>query len=335
MHNSKIGVTLGKYIPFHMGHESIIRQMYSDGMDKIIVCVYDCPEYGIDTATRASWIREIFSALDNLTVVEFENSPQEVGYTKDIMKRQEDFFEREMLRKGIDPSLITHFYNSEPYGEHMSKRFGWNDVRVDLNRDGVQVSATKIRNNGNDYFRFLHPIVQNDMPMIITLLGGESTGKTTLGKYLKEEFNFGYIPEYGAEYWYENNKDGVLDKTDLFNIMKEHNIRRNKAISMADKNIYIEDTNNLTTWMFGNQYGILPYEPSIDVVNQFKQTRLFVLCDNDIPFDSSGGRISDEVRSKFNTQYLDFLNRYNLPYIVVSGSVQERALQLANYLNLN
>lgn len=328
---NKVGMTLGKFAPFHMGHESLVRRMFADGCDKVIVCVYDFEGYGISTERRANWIKSIFND-SRLTVVSFENSPQGVGYTPEIKKLHEDYFESEMLKNGISTDNITHFYCSEPYGKHMSDRFNWKLEILDLTRNDINISATKIRNMYKDYFKFLHPVVQRDLPKLITLLGGESTGKTTLGRYLNDNFNVGYIPEHGAAYWYEHNKDGKLNEDDINNIMKLHNDKRDKAVSMSEFPFFIEDTNNLTTWLFGYEYGLyLDIIPN-SVIKSCSKTNLYVVCDDNIPFDSSGGRISELVRQKFNKRYIEFLNDNNLPYIIVSGTVEERARQVMEVL---
>jgi len=341
INNKNVGLTFGKYIPLHAGHESIIRQMYADGCTEIIVCVYDCPSYGIDTTTRANWIRDIFKGF-NVNVLEFKDSPQEVGYSEDIMKKHEDYFEREMVRLGVNPYKIDSFYSSEPYGEHMSKRFGWKKVFIDIDRKDIQISATEIRNDLKRKCKFLHPIVQKDMPKIVTLLGGESTGKSTLGQFLADRNSsyFGYIPEYGAEYWEKHNKDGKLDEWDLIRIMVTHKQKTDDTVALADKVVYMEDTNNLVTWRFGVEYGVWENGDMRDeedlygiVSDNLYETDLYVLCDTDIPFDPTGGRISDEIRHKFNTFYKKILDKYDLPYIVVSGTVEGRAEQIINQLN--
>ncbi|WP_163317363.1 AAA family ATPase, partial [Enterobacter hormaechei] len=76
----------------------------------------------------------------------------------------------------------------------------------------------------------------------ICLLGGESTGKSTLSKALADVLDTAYVTEFGRDYWEEKN--GVLTADDLLHIAREQ-VRREQQ---AEANRYlICDTSPLTT----------------------------------------------------------------------------------------
>jgi cytidyltransferase-like protein len=51
----KVGLTLGKFAPFHKGHEYIV-QIMSREMDEVIVVIYDTPITPIPLPIRVEWI---------------------------------------------------------------------------------------------------------------------------------------------------------------------------------------------------------------------------------------------------------------------------------------
>jgi cytidyltransferase-like protein len=56
----KTGLTLGKYAPFHKGHEYVIETALNE-MDHIIVIIYNASDVTeIPTSIRAKWIKNIF-----------------------------------------------------------------------------------------------------------------------------------------------------------------------------------------------------------------------------------------------------------------------------------
>ncbi len=151
----KRGLTLGKYAPFHKGHQLVIDTALAE-MDELIVIIYDSPEVTpIPLKTRAAWIKTIYPAVQ---LVEAWGGPSEVGYSAEIKQAHEDYIIHEL---GI--SDITHFYSSEPYGEHMSVALGAIDRRVDPGRVQVPISGTALRQNPTLWKTFVHPLVFNDL----------------------------------------------------------------------------------------------------------------------------------------------------------------------------
>lgn len=149
------GLTLGKYAPFHAGHQFVIETALAE-VDELVVLIYDSPAVtDVPLAMRANWIQQIYPAVQ---LIEAWNGPQEVGYTDEIKKQHEDY-----ILNLLDGLPITHFYSSEPYGEHISIALGAINRVVDISRKNVPVSATKIRDNLHLYRRFLHPFVYAEL----------------------------------------------------------------------------------------------------------------------------------------------------------------------------
>ena len=163
------GLTLGKYAPFHAGHQLVIETALRE-VDELIVLIYDSPHVtDIPLGIRSSWIRHIYPMVK---VVEAWNGPQEVGYTAAIKKRHEDY-----VFQLLDGVRITHFFSSEPYGEHMSRALGAINRVVDLKRKHRPISATQIRENLELNRRFLHPMVFEELKTWQSLEASQSGDK--------------------------------------------------------------------------------------------------------------------------------------------------------------
>ncbi len=129
-------------------------------------------------------------------VIEAWNGPTEVGYTPELMRAHERYVNDSL---GVDG--VTHFFSSEPYGQHMSRALGAVDRLVDVPRARVPISAREVRNDPFAHRQFVHPLVYRDLILNIVFLGAPSTGKTTLCERLAREFDTQWMPEYGREYW--------------------------------------------------------------------------------------------------------------------------------------
>jgi cytidyltransferase-like protein len=155
MSNKKVGLTLGKYAPLHKGHQYVIDTALGE-MDKVIVIAYDSPDVtDVPLQVRLNWIKHLYPQVE---VIEAWEAPREVGYTKEIMSAQEQY-----VIQLLGNRMVSHFYSSERYGEHMSRALNAIDRRVDEQRIKHPISATKIRSNYGRYAEFLDPYVLSSL----------------------------------------------------------------------------------------------------------------------------------------------------------------------------
>lgn len=324
MKDHKVGLTLGKFAPFHKGHQLLIEIAISE-VDELIVLIYDDPVINIPLATRAAWIREIYPKI---VVVEGVNSPNDTGYTPEIMKIQEDY-----VLSVLGNRNITHFYSSEPYGEHMSIALNALNRQVDVSRNIVPISATKIRNDSFENKNFIHPKVYKDLITKVVLLGAPSTGKTTLAEKLAIHFDTQWMPEYGREYWENHQINKRLTLKDLLKIAQIH-IEREDALVLQSNHFLFSDTNAITTYLFSLDYHgkALPELKSLAKLAESRHDIIFV-CDTDIPYDDTWDRSGDVKRKEFQQRIIEDLNARNLKYYMLKGSVDERIEQLSKVLS--
>ena len=159
----KRGLTLGKYLPLHRGHQVVIEKGLSE-TDEMVVIIYDAPETTtIPLAVRSGWIRSLYPAV---RVIEAWDGPIEIGYTSELMKAHERYV---IDKLGVE--AVTHFYCREPYGEHMSCALGAIDRRVDEERKQVPISATDIRRDPFANRGYLDRLIYRDLITNVVFLG--------------------------------------------------------------------------------------------------------------------------------------------------------------------
>lgn len=149
----KIGFTIGKFAPFHKGHEYLIETALKE-MDKVIVVVYDTDIIDIETEKRAKWIKEKYP---NVEIKFAHNPPSQYGLDKESVNIQMKY-----LSKIMEGEKPTHFYSSEKYGKSVSEYMNIIDRRVDSDRKKVPISATEIRTNLEEKKSWIEPNVYLD-----------------------------------------------------------------------------------------------------------------------------------------------------------------------------
>ncbi len=312
----KKGLTLGKYAPLHSGHQYVIETALAE-MDHLTVVIYHAPEQtAIPLSVRAGWIRHLYPEV---TVIEAADGPRMVGNSREIQKRHEHY-----LLHRLDDEEFTAFYSSEFYGEHVSRVFNADNRIVDQDRNKIPVSGTLIRKNPFTCKEYIHPYVYKDLITNVVFLGAPSTGKTTLARHLARYFQTEWMPEYGRTYWKEHQVNRRLSNHQLVEIAKEHLNREDRYLKRANTFLFT-DTNALTTYIFGMYYhGHISAELA-EIASSVKDRYDFVLlCDMDIVYEDSWDRSGDGNRIKIQKMIIKDLKRRKIPYICVSGNLEER-----------
>lgn len=321
----KRGLTLGKYAPLHRGHQLVIEAGLSE-MDEMVVIIYDSPEVTrVPLGLRSGWIRSLYQTLQ---VIEAWDGPAEVGYQPELMRSHEQYVIETLGMKGI-----THFYSSEPYGEHMSIALSAIDRRIDGARKQVPISSTQVRSDPFMYREYLDPLVYRDLITNVAFLGAPCTGKSTLAERLAQEFDTQWMPEYGRVYWEKHQVDRRLSPEQLVEIAQGHIKQENSLLEQANRYLFT-DTNAITTATFARYYhGML--DPRLAAMADRAVTLydLVFVCDIDIPYDDTWDRSGEVNRSVFQRQVICDLNQRKIPFIMLVGTLEERVARVRSILN--
>jgi NadR type nicotinamide-nucleotide adenylyltransferase len=311
------GLVLGKFAPFHKGHEVLVRRSLAT-CDETVVLVYDSPQVTkIPLRTRAGWIRTLFP---DAFVIEGLSAPANEGHDPAVMRLQENYI------RSVVPLPITHFFSSEWYGQHVSRSLGAADVRVDGSRDIVPVSGTLLRKDPYAFRRFVSPVVYRDLVKRVVLVGAESTGKSTLAAALAGKLETVQVEEYGREFWVaRHDAEGHLSPTQLLELAEEHRRREDEAILEA-RSLLICDTDARITRQYARFYHEGFIDPQLDALARDCPERyaLAVLCGDDIPYVEDGTRSGIKRRKAAQAELREELQNDGGNWIEVHGSVEKR-----------
>lgn len=322
---STCGLTLGKYAPFHKGHQHVIETALSE-VDELIVLIYATEVTEIPLSVRSRWIRTLYPQVK---VIECWDGPK--GYSSE---RAYEIEEENYILKMLKGQKISHFYSSEFYGGHVSRALGAIDRRVDPERACVPISATQIRQAPFTNRHFLDPMVYADMLIKVVFVGAMSTGKSTLVSALAARYNTTFAEEYGRIYWSEHQVDRRIGLEEFDLITQGHLQLETAAMVNANKFLFI-DTNAVTTYMYCLDYhgSATPNLTRLALENQ-QRYDLWFLCADDIPYEDTWDRSGPQKRSVFQQQIIaDLLDR-RIPFIPLAGSLDERIKKVDQVLTL-
>ncbi len=188
----KTGLTVGKFAPFHNGHQFLIESSLKE-VDKLFVIVYDAPKHThIPLTVRANWIRMQYPEV---TVIEGWHVPTDIGWTDEIQQKHVDF-----IIELLDGQEIDVFFSSEAYGFRMSHALNAENRIVDIDRKEIHVTGTDIRNNPFANRNFVPPAVYNDFITKVAFLGYNRKMTYNLVKKLSDIYQTELVTPYDDDF---------------------------------------------------------------------------------------------------------------------------------------
>ena len=342
MKKFKRALVVGKFCPLHRGHQLLLDHA-QDGSEELLIVSYTKPEFpGIEPARREQWLRALYpqanvvvlddarlAALCAARGIAARTLPHNDLDNGDTHRHFMGWLCWTVLALPVDAvfssedygpgfaDVLAEFYASSPVAH----------VSVDQARMQVPVSGTAVRGDPHAHSAFLSPVVYASLVTRICVLGGESSGKTTLTAALAAHLDTSWVAEYGRELW--ESQDGVLAYGDLLKIGREQLKREAAAAGQARRWLFC-DTSPMTTYF----YCIEMFGKAEAELAQLAEHRydLVLLCAPDFPFIQDGTRRDEDFRARQHAWYQQELARRGIAYVDVTGSVEQRIEQVATLL---
>lgn len=308
----KNGFLLGKFMPFHRGHEFLIRTARQQ-VERLTVLVCSVEREPIPGWLRYHWVKNTFPDLDVRHVTdENPQAPEDHRFSWEIWC--------DTIRRNTPPDTEVVF-SSEPYGDELAKRLGIRHILIDLERSTVPISATMIRANPMLHWDFIPEMVRPHYTRRIALVGPESCGKSYLAEKLATHFQTVFVEEYGRSYC---EKFGTaLNELDFAHIAGGQLYREDEMARRANRLLFC-DTELLVTQIWSEVYFKGACQPWILWANHLRRYTLFMLLTPDIPWEADGTREYAHTRAWQFERLRQELESRNLPYVVVHGGFEER-----------
>jgi HTH-type transcriptional repressor of NAD biosynthesis genes len=334
------GLVVGKFAPLHRGHEHLLRTALAR-CDEVFALSYAQPAHArCDAAARTRWMAELFptvrhAALDPGPLTGPLGGAWPAGIPQDDAGDEvQRAFAADVVRHlfGVPMDAV---FTSETYGAGFAQALGraqraWatgteevHHVSVDAGRTQVPISATRLRRDITLHADFLSPVVRADFVRRICLVGGESSGKTTLAAALAARHNTRWVAEYGREHW--ERKAGRLQPDDMVAIA-ERQVERERLAARSARTYLFCDTGPIVTLCYCDSlFGTAP--PRVQALATQRHD-LYVLCAPDFMFVQDGTRQDAAFRAWQTHWYEAALARLALPTLQVHGDIEARCAQV-------
>lgn len=305
-----LGITVGKFYPFHLGHDHLIRTARTQ-VDHLVVLVGVAPDQPIPGSVRAGWIRSLHPEVEVVEVVD------------DLPAAPEPWARRALeVLGGRRPDVA---FTSEDYGEPWARLMGARHCCVDPDRRTFPVSGTLLRQDPGAHWHLLTPPAKAWLTRRVCLVGVESSGKSTLAEALARHYRTAWVPEYGRWYWEGRRHapdSGRWDGDEFVRIARGQAAWEDDLAHRAHR-VLICDTDPLMTSVWHRRYLGEPGR-AVEKIAAERRYDLYLLTLPDFPYVQDGTRESEHARGTMHRWLLEALEAKERRYVAVGGSPEER-----------
>jgi len=305
------GLVLGKFMPPHAGHVylcEVARRM----CDRLTIVVGTLAREPIDGALRHAWMRELFP---NERVIHLtDENPQHPSEAADFW----EIWRRSLTRVIDEPVDVV--FASEEYGSELARVLAARFVSVDPARETFPVSGTSVREDPMEHWRFLPRCVRPHFVRRVSILGPESTGKTTLASSLSETLDTVMVAEWARHVL--ESRGGSLEGLDWSELVRGQ-LASEDALAREANRVLVCDTDPLATtvWMDTLAGGCTPL---LRTIAESRSYELTLLTAPDVPWVKDDVRYLPDGGVAFFSACEAALKRAGREYVVVRGDWRER-----------
>ena len=315
MKTYELGLIVGKFYPFHKGHEYLINTGLAHCDSLVVMVVSNRRLERISAETRAGWISETFPELDVRVIYDIghdDDSKKWADYTVELLGRAPDAV-----------------FTSETYGATWAKELGCKHVQVDLPRSTFPISGTMVRSDPLHHWDMLPAATKRYFAQRVVLIGAESTGKSTLAEMLAKHYKTNWTHEYGRFYTelrrHNDTSSGNAQKGitlawqehDFVNIARTQSLIEDQLAETANK-ILTCDTDSFATHIWHYRY-TKRWSNQVREIAKLSKPLMYLVTPPDIPFTQDGTRDGEHIRKEMHTWVVGALRKAGKPYHIVSG----------------
>lgn len=312
----KRGFLLGKFLPPHAGHVTLIdaaRQL----VDELTILVCWLPGDPVPGEQRLAWMKSLFPTCR--IIGHADPAPQGPAETPGFWAVWKP------IVAAAHPEPIDYLFAGEAYGAELARQVGGKFVPLgarNLGADGQGLgglSGSAVRADPFGHWHYLPPPVRDHYALTICLHGVESVGKSMLGERLAAHYETIVVPEYGRAHCELYGTDCRDTDLRLMGLAQQASI--DAARPWCNQRL-IADTDALMTAAWSQM--MIGYASDELLVQ--KKANLYLMLGTDAPFIDDGTRVygEPEVRAKFDRVAREVLGVARVRVVEIGGSWDER-----------
>lgn len=319
-----VGMYGGCFNPLHIGHVDCILKAAALCRELYIVLSVSEKRGEIDERIRYRWLYQLTKHIGNVTILTIhDDTTTKAEYTQEYWQKDADDV-KTRIGKPIDVVFCGSDYGKDSF---------WNVCYPESKlyifpRNGI--SSTELRANPYVHWDWIPQVARPYYTKKVLLMGGESTGKSTLTISLAHRFNAEYIDEAGRELSEKSGTDELMLPEDYTEILLRHKLNEIEAQERGSKVLFV-DTDALITRFFmdfldGDDPRIEKNRVLADAIDGLNRYDLILFLEPDVEFYLDGNR-STEIRDNreyYSNKIKELLRTHGRDFTCIHGDYMER-----------
>lgn len=198
-------------------------------------------------------------------------------------------------------------------------------------------NSTAIYQNPIAHFHAIAPSAKQNYTKTVCIVGGESSGKTTLVHKLANHYGANFVLEMGRLYTHSDlgGTEIGLQYSDYPVIANQHYLAIQNALKNAISPITIIDTDFITTQAFCETYENRTH-PLLTAFCENVKMDYTIMLDNNVKWVADGMRSlgSDDERSAFSKTLMRLFDKHQItPHIINNKDYHDRYLSAVAFID--
>ena len=324
----QVGMYGGSFDPLHLGHISDIIKAAAVCEELYVMISWCEGRESTSKELRYRWILNSTRHLPNVKILMIEDkavSKEEYNTDYYWEKGAQD------IKNAIGKPIDAVFCGSDYLGTNrFESLYCPESVVIYFDRDEVPISSTEIREWASAHWDYLPEVCKDYYARKVLVVGGESTGKSTLVQNLALAYNTNFVAEYGRITSDYAGREDFMIADDLYENLLRQRINIMDAAKKSNRILFV-DTDAITTLFYSHFLLQDPKEIEIceklaTAINDMTQWDLVLFLEPDVEFVQDGTR-NEKIhadREKYSQQIKAALSENNVNYHCLSGDYLER-----------